>query len=129
MTLKLLLLGIHYTLCGLGSIVVYIAIAILVHARAKDEWDIEPEALCGLAAIWPPIVLAVGFYYFFYYIYIIIRHPCARIYSLCCNIHDNLNEKTLMETRILKSALAEKDKPEPVTCDVCRKKMRQGVYR
>lgn len=110
MTLELLALGVWYTLCGVASVVVYIALATLFHAKLASKWSNEssdPEFdRFMMVAVWPITGLIAGIGAF-----------CASMYRSLSGL-----PKPAVE-------VPETEPPESVTCDMCREELKRGTYR
>lgn len=127
MTLELLALGTYYTLCGVASVVVYVAIAILFHARLASKWFVgnnDPEYRLSATVFWP----ITGAVYFTIVLVVAgtdaLAKPWNRLAASCRSMHRSLSEMPKP-----KAEVPETKPPEPATCDICREKLKQGTYR
>lgn len=130
MSLNIILLTIHITLCSIGSIVVYAAMAAIAYGdvfRTEFEYDrrlfsalwpifLTVHLLCMISAMVPFRKVGAGF-------------KCMwGTFERLCNSIEVIAE-VRESTEKVEGDIPEYVTPEPATCDVCKGKMKQGVYR
>lgn len=130
MSIDIILLTIHVTLCSIGFVVVYAAVAAVAYGdvfRNEYSWDRNL-----FSALWPIFLT------FHFLSVVFAMTPFRKLGSVFVDVWAATFKRLCDSIEDIAKALESSGEIEndmqcaskgPITCDVCREKLKQGAYR